>query len=187
MTREATDVVVVGSGPNGLAAAVTAARAGLSVTLLEAQDTLGGGSRTLDLDLAPGVVHDICSAVHPMALASPFFRAFDLAARGVELLTPEASYAQPLDAEPAAIAWHDLERTAADLGLDGPAWRRWIGGVSREADLVTLLGLSDKRSVPRELLSPVGCGPGSASAPCWRPRAPRCGTAPSPPSGPGRC
>lgn len=152
------DVVVVGSGPNGLVAAVALARAGLAVTVLEAEETIGGGARTLDLGLAPGIRHDLCSAVHPMALASPFFRAFDLAARGVELLTPEASYAQPLDAEPAAIAWHDLERTAADLGLDGPAWRRWIGGVSREADLVTLLGLSDKRSVPRELLSPWGAG-----------------------------
>lgn len=150
------DAVVVGSGPNGLAAAVALARAGLAVTVLEAEETIGGGARTIDLGLAPGIRHDLCSAVHPMALASPFFRAFDLAARGVELLTPEASYAQPLDAEPAAIAWHDLERTAADLGLDGPAWRRWIGGLSREADLVTLLGLSDKRSVPRELLSPRG-------------------------------
>jgi phytoene dehydrogenase-like protein len=71
-------VVVVRSGPNGLAAAVTLARAGVPVTVLEEQETAGGGARTLDLGLASGVVHDICSAVHPMAAASPFFRGLDL-------------------------------------------------------------------------------------------------------------
>lgn len=71
------DVVVVGSGPNGLAAAVVMARAGLGVEVFEAQDTIGGGARTLELGLAPGVRHDVCSAVHPMAAASPFFQEFD--------------------------------------------------------------------------------------------------------------
>ena len=99
------DAVVVGSGPNGLAAAVTLARAGLSVHVLEAEETLGGGARTLDLGLAPGIVHDICSAAHPLALASPFFEAFDVRARGVRAIAPAASYAQPLDDQPAAIAW----------------------------------------------------------------------------------
>ena len=85
------DVVVVGSGPNGLAAAVTLARAGLSVQVLESQPTIGGGARTLDLGLAPGIVHDICSAAHPLALASPFFDAFDVRARGVRAIAPAAS------------------------------------------------------------------------------------------------
>src|SRR5690606_33720373 len=108
-------------------AAVVLARAGLSVQVLEAEDTIGGGARTLDLGLAPGIVHDICSAVHPLALASPFFAAFDIRARGVETAAPEASYAQPLDDERAAIAWHDVERTADELGADGPAWRAPLG------------------------------------------------------------
>ena len=94
------DAVVVGSGPNGMAAAVTLARAGLSVEVFEAQSTIGGGARTLDLGLAPGVTHDICSAVHPLAIASPFFVDFDLRARGMELTTPEVSYAQPSTPSP---------------------------------------------------------------------------------------
>ncbi|MGO1567057.1 MAG: phytoene desaturase family protein [Brachybacterium sp.] len=148
------DVVVVGSGPNGLAAAVTLARAGLSVQVLETQPTIGGGARTLDLGLAQGVVHDICSAAHPLALASPFFDAFDVRARGVRAIAPAASYAQPLDAQPAAIAWHDLERTAEGLGADGPAWRATIGTLARHEDLVVELALGDKRSVPPALLTP---------------------------------
>ncbi|GAA2088850.1 NAD(P)/FAD-dependent oxidoreductase [Brevibacterium salitolerans] len=148
------DAVVVGSGPNGLAAAVTLARAGLRVEVLEAQDTVGGGARTLDLGLAEGIVHDVCSAVHPMALASPFLREFDLAARGVRLHVPEASYAQPLDDGPAAIAWHSLERTAEGLGRDGAHWRRFFAPLVAHVDQVVALGLGDKRSLPAELRSP---------------------------------
>src|SRR5690625_7034156 len=98
------DAIVVGAGPNGLAAAVTLARAGLAVEGYEAQPTIGGGARTLDLGLAPGITHAVCSAVHPLALASPFFRDFDLPAGGAELVTPETSYAQPLDQGRAALA-----------------------------------------------------------------------------------
>ncbi|MBK0330186.1 NAD(P)/FAD-dependent oxidoreductase [Brachybacterium sp. MASK1Z-5] len=156
MASPSLDAVVVGSGPNGLAAAVTLARAGLSVQVLEAEKTLGGGSRTLDLGLAPGIVHDICSAVHPMALASPFLREFDLAARGVRTIVPEVSYAQPLPGGDAGIAWHDLERTVEGLGPDGPSWRRMFEPLARHADAVTALALGDKRSIPSEVLSPAG-------------------------------
>lgn len=119
-----TEVVVVGSGPNGLAAAVTMARAGLAVRVVELADSPGGGTRSAEL-FRPGVLHDICSAVHPMALASPFFRAFGLADR-IELRTPEISYAQLLTPSVSGIAYRDLDRTAHDLGVDGRAWHRFF-------------------------------------------------------------
>lgn len=118
MVKRAT---VVGSGPNGLAAAVSLARAGYEVRVLEAARSVGGGVRTADLTL-PGFHHDVCSAVHPAALSSPFFRAFGIRDR-IEWLHPRASYAQPLDGGRAAIAWRDLERTALGLGRDAAAWR----------------------------------------------------------------
>ena len=118
-----TDAVVVGSGPNGLAAAITLARAGREVVVYETADRPGGGCRTSELTL-PGVLHDDCSAVHPMALASPFFRSVDLAARGVRWIHPGAPAAHPLDGRPAAILERTVEATADRLGQDGAAWRR---------------------------------------------------------------
>ncbi|MFL1381083.1 MULTISPECIES: phytoene desaturase family protein [unclassified Nocardiopsis] len=143
------DAAVVGSGPNGLAAAVTLARAGLSVELYEMGDTVGGGlrgARPFDAE----VVHDVCAAVHPMAAASPFFRAFDLAARGVELIRPEVSYAHPLPGGTAALAWADLERTCEGLGADGPRWRRLMAPLLAEGGAVADLVLSDLRSPPAD-------------------------------------
>jgi phytoene dehydrogenase-like protein len=158
----AVDAVVVGSGPNGLAAAVVLARAGLSVQVREAETTPGGGARTELLDLAPGLRHDLCSAVHPLALASPFLSAFDLPARGVRLRVPEASYAHPLRDEPAAIAWHDLERTADGLGRDARSWARLLGTASRHPRELAGIALGDKRSLPPELLSPAGLSTAAA-------------------------
>ena len=144
------DVVVVGAGPNGLAAAVVLASAGLQVEVIEAADTIGGGARTAELT-RPGFRHDVCSAVHPMAVASPFFRAFDLARRGVEMLQPEVAYAQPLDGGRAGLAWRDLDRTVAGLGIDGPAWRSLLGPLVDRWESVVALLLSDFRSLPRDL------------------------------------
>lgn len=119
------DVAVVGSGPNGLAAAAVMARAGLSVEVFEAAETIGGGTRTAEL-MQPAHFHDICSAVHPMALASPFFRAFELARR-VDLVVPELSFGSPLDGGRAALAYRSLDRTAEALGRDGDAYRKLMG------------------------------------------------------------
>ncbi|MFE3193337.1 phytoene desaturase family protein [Nocardia sp. NPDC059240] len=150
------DAVVVGSGPNGLAAAVILARAGLAVEVYEAADTIGGGCRTGEVTL-PGFHHDLCAGAHPMAIASPFFRAFDFKAHGVELLTPQVSYAHPLDGGRAGLAWQDLEHTVDGLGRDGGSWKRLFGPlVRRWEDLVGLI-MSDLRHLPidpRGLLDP---------------------------------
>ncbi|MCL3861517.1 NAD(P)/FAD-dependent oxidoreductase [Actinotalea sp. K2] len=156
--RASHDVVVVGSGPNGLSAAVTLARSGLSVVVLEGQPTSGGGARTVDLGMDPSVRHDLCSAVHPMALASPFYRRFDLRARGVELCTPEISYAQPLADGDAGVAYQDLGRTAAALGPDGDAWTGLMGPLVEHADAVVALIMGDHRQVPREVRTAVRFG-----------------------------
>jgi phytoene dehydrogenase-like protein len=117
------DAVVVGAGPNGLAAAITLARAGRSVLVREAQETLGGGSRSADLTL-PGFVHDVCSAIHPLAAASPFFRTLPLAEHGLEFIEPPAPLAHPLDDGSAVLAERGIDATAAGLGADGDAYRR---------------------------------------------------------------
>ncbi|WP_103502978.1 MULTISPECIES: NAD(P)/FAD-dependent oxidoreductase [unclassified Streptomyces] len=141
------DVAVVGSGPNGLAAAVTLARAGLRVEVFEAAGTLGGGLRGAEL-FESGIVHDICSAVHPMATVSRFFREFDLASRGVELIAPEASYAHPLDGGRAAVAWRDLDTTCERLGPDGRRWRRLMEPLLEDSEAVGDLLLSGQRGIP---------------------------------------
>jgi phytoene dehydrogenase-like protein len=151
------DVTVVGSGPNGLSTAVICARAGLKVQVVEAQPTFGGGARTAADAEFPGVRHDICSAVHPLALASPFFAEFDLTARGVALTVPEISYANPLPGRPAVIAYHDLERTCAELA-DPASWRRLLGPLVADSPGVVGFLLGDKRSVPPSLTAAARLG-----------------------------
>ncbi len=163
------DVTVVGSGPNGLAAAVICARAGLSVRVIEAQPTAGGGARTLPDPEFGGVSHDICSAVHPLALASPFFAAFDLPARGVTLRAPEISYGNPLPGRPAAIGYRDLERTCAELD-DGTSWQRLLGPLAADCDGVVGLFLGDKRSTPPDVGAALRLIPRllAQGSPTWR-------------------
>ena len=117
------DAVVVGSGPNGLAAAIVLARAGLSVLVREANATIGGGARTLELTL-PGFLHDVGSAVHPMAVASPFFQSLPLAEHGLEWIHPPLPLVHPFDDAPPAVLDRSVEETAVNLGPDRAAYLR---------------------------------------------------------------
>ena len=120
--RETFDAVVVGSGPNGLSAALALAQAGASVLVLEAADEIGGGTRTAELTL-PGFQHDVCSAVHTTGILSPFFRSLPLKQHGLEWILPRASVAHPLDDQPAVIMWRSVEETCAGLGADASSYR----------------------------------------------------------------
>jgi len=122
---DAFDAVIVGSGPNGLAAAIALAQEGLSVHVLEAHEALGGGTRTDELTL-PGFQHDVCSAVHTMGILSPFFRDLPLERHGLEWIRPAASLAHPLDDGPAVMLWRSLERTCEGLGRDARVYRAMV-------------------------------------------------------------
>lgn len=142
------DAAVVGSGPNGLAAAVALAQQGRSVVVYEARDTIGGSARTAELTL-PGFRHDICSAIHPMGAASPFFGALPLAEHGLEWVHPPAPLAHPFDDAPPVLLERSLEATADSLGVDGARYVRWMAPlVERFDDLLAdaFGGLSLPRS-----------------------------------------
>ncbi|HVP02123.1 MAG TPA: NAD(P)/FAD-dependent oxidoreductase [Solirubrobacteraceae bacterium] len=129
-----TTAVVVGSGPNGLAAALTLAAEGVDVTILEASDRLGGGTRSSELTL-PGLIHDECSAAHPLAIDTPFSRRFDLAGHGLTWRWPEVQYSHPLDGDAGVAAWRSVDQTAVELGeRDGERWRSLFGALSDRFD-----------------------------------------------------
>ncbi|MFN2167530.1 MAG: phytoene desaturase family protein, partial [Anaerolineae bacterium] len=138
------DAVVVGSGPNGLAAAITIARTGRQVLVIEGQDTIGGGTRSAELTL-PGFVSDVCSAVHPLGMASPFFRGLPLHEHGLAWIHPDAPLAHPLDDGPAVLLERSLEATAQALDEDTNRYRRLMAPLVRDWD----------KLVP-ELLKPLG-------------------------------
>ncbi|MGB0100168.1 MAG: NAD(P)/FAD-dependent oxidoreductase [Nocardioides sp.] len=127
------DAVVVGSGPNGLAAAVTLAQQGLAVTVLEAHDEIGGGTRTAELTV-PGVLHDVCSAVHPLGIGSPYLASLPLADHGLVWRWPEVDLAHPLDDGTAGVLLRDLDATAEGLGVDGDRWRSAFGPLAARFD-----------------------------------------------------
>lgn len=145
------DAVVVGSGPNGLAAAVTLAQRGLRVTVLEGRDEIGGGTRTAELTV-PGVLHDVCSAIHPFGISSPFLRSLPLADHGLVWKLPEVDLAHPLDDGTAAVLVRDIDETAAGLGADGDRWKSVFGMVAERYDDLAPEVLGPVVHVPRRPL-----------------------------------
>lgn len=127
--------VVVGSGPNGLAAAIELAAAGLEVTVLEAKDVIGGGVRSSE-GIVPGLLHDECAGFHPMGPTSTFVARHHLAQYGVRWLTAEVDLAHPLDDGSAGVLYRSVEETAAGLGRDGPRWRRLFRGPSAQWEVL---------------------------------------------------
>jgi phytoene dehydrogenase-like protein len=142
------DAIVVGAGPNGLAAAIDLAHAGRSVRVYEAADTIGGGTRSAEVTL-PGFVHDICASVHPLSLASPFFRSLDLGRHGLEWVQPDAPVAHALAPGRSVVLERDLATVDDALGRDADAWRRLFGPYVREWERLAPAILSPVIRLPR--------------------------------------
>src|ERR1043165_6734867 len=142
------DAVIVGSGPNGLAAAITLALAGCSVVVYETNTTIGGGARSAQLTL-PGFTHDVCSAVHPLAAGSPFFKALPLERFGLEWIQPEIPLAHPLDDGSAACLHRDVDVTAEQLGDDSGAYRRLMNPLARNWEKLANEFLQPMLHLPR--------------------------------------
>lgn len=151
------DAIVVGSGPNGLAAAITLQREGLQVLLLEAKETVGGGTRTAELTL-PGFHHDVCSAIHPMGAASPFLRSLPLHEFGLAYIHPEVLAAHPFDNGTAAALRQSLETTAAGLAEDGPAYRKLFEPLVRNWPLIDSHILGPMLKIPSKPWALAGFG-----------------------------
>ena len=147
-----TDAVIVGAGPNGLAAALTLAREGFRVTVLEASDEPGGGTRSFADPVVPGLVHDHCAAVHPFGIGSPYLRTLPLDRYGLEWLHPEVACAHPLDDGQAALLHRDIEATVAGLGADGRWWRQLFAAPARTFDALAQSLLAPLVRIPRHPL-----------------------------------
>lgn len=151
MTARRRDAIVVGAGPNGLAAAIVLARAGCRVRVFEGQPSFGGGTRSAPLTL-PGFVHDVCSASHPLAAASPFFQSLPLDRYGLEWIEPPVQLAHPLDDGSAVGVWRSLARTADGLGADGRAYRDLLEPLVESWDDLVFELLQPMLHVPRHPL-----------------------------------
>ncbi|ADI14229.1 phytoene desaturase family protein [Truepera radiovictrix] len=169
-SRDAYDAVVVGSGPNGLAAAITLARAGLSVVLLEAKDAPGGGLRSAELTL-PGFTHDLCSAIHPFGRASPFFRSLPLEAYGLSWVEPPLPLAHPLGGGDAVVLERSLEATSDALGRDGAAYRWLMAPPARHWEALADDILGPLLRVPRHPVALARFGVRAGPSASWTARA----------------
>ncbi|MEE3749927.1 phytoene desaturase family protein [Mycobacterium intracellulare] len=153
-----TTAVVVGAGPNGLAAAIHLARHGVDVQVLEARETVGGGARSAELTV-PGVIHDICSAFHPLGIGSSFWKEIDLQRYGLAWKWPEVDCAHPLDDGTAGVLYQSLDRTVAGMGPDASRWRRAVGGLASGFDQLAEDLLRPVINVPRHPVRLAGFGP----------------------------
>jgi phytoene dehydrogenase-like protein len=153
-----TNAVVVGAGPNGLAAAIHLARHGVDVQVLEASDTIGGGSRSGELTV-PGVIHDHCSAFHPWVVGSPFWREIDLEHYGLALKWPEIDCAHPLDDGTAGVLYRSIDQTVAGMGSDGTRWRRAVGDLAAGLDDLAQDLLRPVINIPRHPIRLAAFGP----------------------------
>jgi phytoene dehydrogenase-like protein len=150
--------VVVGAGPNGLAAGIHLARQGVDVQVLEARDTVGGGARSGELTV-PGVIHDHCSAFHPLGVGSPFWREIDLQRYGLMWKWPEIDCAHPLDDGTAGVLYESIEATTARMGPDGTRWQRAVGDLASGFDQLSADLLRPVVNIPRHPIRLAAFGP----------------------------
>ena len=167
-----TTAVVVGSGPNGLAGAVRLAQAGLEVTVLEAADVAGGGTRTTER-IVPGLLHDDCSAFHPTGVASPYLSTLGLEEHGLRWLWPEVDFAHPLDDGRAGVVTRDFADTDATLGADARSWRRVFEPLARTFDKIAVDAMGPALHLPKHPVAfsrfgPQALAPASVTMRHWK-------------------